>query len=113
VREGFVVARIAGAQTNTLQVTQFRQWSRGNWSGGLTARLRCSITRPHTFLVTSPATLSVCPTDLDCSQGVDGDDVILFFGLWDSSDPRADVTGDGGVDGDDVIAFFRNFDEGC
>jgi hypothetical protein len=56
---------------------------------------------------------SRCQGDFDCSGGVDGDDVIAFFALWDIGDARADVNGDGGVDGDDVIEFFASWDSGC
>jgi hypothetical protein len=55
----------------------------------------------------------VCPADFDCSGGVDGDDVIAFFGMWDAGEIGADFTGDGGVDGDDVIGFFGAWDTGC
>jgi hypothetical protein len=46
-------------------------------------------------------------------SGVDGDDVIVFFGDWDAGLSAADFNGDGGVDGDDVIAFFGRWDAGC
>jgi hypothetical protein len=59
------------------------------------------------------ATLSICVGDFNCDSGVDGDDVIAFFGVWDAGELAADVTGDGGVDGDDVIAFFGAWDGGC
>ena len=52
-----------------------------------------------------------CPADWDHSGGVDGDDVIAFFGQWDQS--NADFNNDGGTDGDDVIAFFAAWDSGC
>jgi hypothetical protein len=39
--------------------------------------------------------------------------VILFFALWDGGDFGADFNGDGGVDGDDVIDFFGRWDSGC
>jgi hypothetical protein len=55
----------------------------------------------------------VCPADFDCSGGVDSDDVILFFTLWDINDLAADFNGDDGVDADDVIAFFTRWDAGC
>ena len=55
----------------------------------------------------------VCLGDYNCDGGVDGDDVIIFFGDWDSAFPAADVDGSGGVDGDDVILFFAKWDAGC
>ncbi|MFZ4576717.1 MAG: GC-type dockerin domain-anchored protein, partial [Phycisphaerales bacterium] len=54
-----------------------------------------------------------CPADFNGDGGVDGDDVIGFFQLWDSGDPGADFNRDGGVDGDDVIGFFERWDAGC
>ncbi|MFZ4576544.1 MAG: GC-type dockerin domain-anchored protein, partial [Phycisphaerales bacterium] len=54
-----------------------------------------------------------CPADMDGSGGVDSDDVIVFFGLWDVGNVAADFTGEGGVDSDDVIEFFGRWDSGC
>jgi hypothetical protein len=61
----------------------------------------------------SSATFVPCLADFTLDGGVDGDDVILYFSLWDANDVRADVTEDGGVDGDDVIAYFARWDAGC
>ncbi|MFZ4573078.1 MAG: hypothetical protein ACOYN0_01695 [Phycisphaerales bacterium] len=55
-----------------------------------------------------------CYADFNNDGGIDGDDVIAFFGAWDSNGPCADVDGSSGVDGDDVIAFFGQWDSnGC
>ncbi len=54
-----------------------------------------------------------CPADMDCSGGVDSDDVILYFVAWDQGEIAADFNGDGGVDSDDVIGFFERWDAGC
>lgn len=54
-----------------------------------------------------------CPADYNDDGGVDGDDVIAFFGDWDNGLIAADFNGDGGVDGDDVIEFFGRWDSGC
>lgn len=54
-----------------------------------------------------------CEADITEDGGVDGDDVIAFFGLWDANLMSADFNRDGGVDGDDVIAFFVRWDAGC
>jgi hypothetical protein len=51
-----------------------------------------------------------CFGDYNNDGGIDGDDVITFFGDWDNGNICADVTGDEGVDGDDVIAFFNSWD---
>jgi hypothetical protein len=52
-----------------------------------------------------------CPADWNADGGIDADDVIAFFGEWDSG--NADFNGDGGTDADDVIAFFARWDAGC
>jgi hypothetical protein len=54
-----------------------------------------------------------CPSDYDLNGSVDGDDVIAFFGAWDTTNGGADIDRSGGVDGDDVIAFFAAWDSGC
>jgi hypothetical protein len=51
-----------------------------------------------------------CFADYDNSGGIDGDDVIAFFGDWDGSLECADTDASGGVDGDDVINFFAAWD---
>ncbi len=73
----------------------------------------CVVTDGCGSVTSAPAVLSICPADFNCDGGVDGDDVIEFFALWDSGQARADFNGDGGVDGDDVIAFFGRWDGGC
>ncbi len=50
--------------------------------------------------------------DMNGDGGVDADDVVAFFGLWDSGGIFADVNGDGSVDSDDVILFFSLWDNG-
>jgi hypothetical protein len=68
-------------------------------------------------MVAETVTISVdapgCVGDFDGDGGVDSDDVIAFFGAWDSGQSSADVDGSGGVDSDDVIAFFGAWDAGC
>jgi hypothetical protein len=51
-----------------------------------------------------------CYADYDNSDGVDGDDVIAFFGDWDTNNLCADADASEGVDGDDVIVFFAAWD---
>jgi hypothetical protein len=36
----------------------------------------------------------------------------MFMTLWDQGIALADINGDGGVDGDDLIAFFGLWDNG-
>jgi hypothetical protein len=51
-----------------------------------------------------------CFADYNGDDGIDGDDVIAFFGDWDNSVLCADVDASEGVDGDDVIVFFGAWD---
>lgn len=53
-----------------------------------------------------------CPADFNRDGGVDVDDVVAFFGSWDSGTTTADVNRDGGVDGADVEAFFQYWEAG-
>jgi len=58
------------------------------------------------FLVNVP-----CSADLDHDGDVDSDDIIVFFGGFDSGD--ADIDGDDDTDSDDILAFFTAFESGC
>jgi hypothetical protein len=59
-----------------------------------------------------PWQIAGCAADYNNDEGIDGDDVIAFFGDWDASDRCADVDLSDGVDGDDVILFFGLWDAG-
>ncbi|MFZ4574269.1 MAG: hypothetical protein ACOYN0_07710 [Phycisphaerales bacterium] len=63
--------------------------------------------------ITGQVGTPACIGDYDGNGGVDGDDVIAFFGDWDNGLEAADVDGQNGVDGDDVILFFARWDAGC
>ncbi len=49
---------------------------------------------------------AACAADYDGSGGVDGDDIVGFFGDWQQGAECADVDDSGGVDGDDIASFF-------
>ncbi|MFZ4575407.1 MAG: GC-type dockerin domain-anchored protein, partial [Phycisphaerales bacterium] len=105
------LARFAatGAEAGTLSVARE---ALPDGSLAVISAVRCVVTDGCSTR-TQPAALTVCPADFNCENGVDGDDVIAFFGLWDAGDPAADFDGQNGVDGDDVIAFFGRWDSGC
>jgi len=77
------------------------------------ANFRCVVTNTCGTANSGLTPVRVCVGDFTCDGGVDGDDVIEFFAVWDINDPAADINGDGGVDGDDVIEFFLKWDTGC
>lgn len=92
-----------GSSTDTLLIERAVQ----------TLELRVVITNDCGSVTSQTALLDVCPADFNCDGGVDGDDVIDFFGRWDNGETTGDFNRDGSVDGDDVIAFFNRWDAGC
>ncbi|MFZ4573265.1 MAG: hypothetical protein ACOYN0_02640 [Phycisphaerales bacterium] len=96
---------ILGAASPRLVIPQARQSDAGQYY--CVARNACGSTLGPRFRLT------VCSGDFDCSGGIDGDDVIAFFGAWDAGVIEADANEDGSVDGDDVIVFFAGWDAGC
>jgi hypothetical protein len=106
---GLVRFAASGAETGSVSLTREAQ---PDGSLAVIGAVRCVVT-DGCGQRSDAAALTVCPADIDCQSGVDGDDVILFFALWDGGDFGADFNGDGGVDGDDVIDFFGRWDSGC
>jgi hypothetical protein len=113
VRNGVQVAVVDGAASPSLRLTTLQAWHMIGWPVPGRGNVRLvEVTDGHA-LTSDPIPVALCPTDLDCSGGVDGDDVLLFFSFWDRSDPRADFDGTTSIDGDDVIGFFASWDQGC
>ena len=54
-----------------------------------------------------------CIADIDADGDVDSDDVVEFFGAFESGSDIADTDNDGDVDSDDIVLFFGRFEEGC
>ena len=52
-------------------------------------------------LLTSIPAMADCPGDLDGDGVIDGTDLGLMLGVWNTGDPNADLDGDGSVDGAD------------
>jgi len=62
----------------------------------------------------SPAIVDVvCLTDFNRDGGIDGEDLFLFFTLWETGHNSADINLDGGVDLFDVDTFFQGWESGC
>jgi hypothetical protein len=98
-------ALIQNATTNRLRITEFGFTDAGSYD--------CVVTNACGSVTSVAASFARCFADLNCDGGVDGDDVIGFFVVWDASGIAADVNDDGAVDGDDVITFFELWDAGC
>lgn len=75
--------------------------------------LRAVLTNACGVANSDPTIWQICPADINCDGGTDGDDVISFAAFWDLNMSEADFNGDGGVDGDDLIDFFFRWDAGC
>lgn len=54
-----------------------------------------------------------CVGDFDGDGDADSDDIVGFFGAWDTGDLAADVDNDDDTDSDDIVAFFASWDAGC
>jgi hypothetical protein len=117
----------AGATTYRWRKNGVNIFNSQTYSGALASTLVINVNDPNdtgTYTlavsnscgseVSAAATVTVsCLADFTRDGGVDGDDVIQFFGLWDANASTADVNLDGGIDGDDVITFFDRWDRGC
>jgi uncharacterized membrane protein len=71
------------------------------------------ITNDCGSLTSTPALVSVCHADFDCSGFVDLDDFSAFTAAFEVGDDNADFDGSGFVDTDDFGAFAAAFDAGC
>ena len=99
---------LAGAATSTVVVSELLP---GAVSASI--RVRCVASTQAAQGTSEAVVLTACRADFTCDGGVDGDDTIRFFELWDSGASDGDVNLDGEIDGDDVIAFFFHWDAGC
>lgn len=52
-----------------------------------------------------------CAGDWDHDGDTDSDDVVQFFGAWETGE--GDVDGDSDSDSDDIVTFFASWDSGC
>ena len=106
-RNGAPVDPVANpsALTSTLELADVSAATAGTYA--------CVLTNPCGSSLSDDGEVRICPADVNCSNSVDSDDVIDYFGAWDLGDLSADANGDGGVDSDDVIEFFGRWDAGC
>jgi hypothetical protein len=109
------VAVASGATTATLSLTDFHSgWRSSAINSGRAVRCVVANSCPNSTTVTSStALISLCQGDLNCDGGVDGSDIVTFFGLWENGDTGADINDDGGIDGADVAAYFPIWEAGC
>jgi hypothetical protein len=98
--------RITGSGTATLSVADVGLADAGNYD------LR--VTNTCGSFTTAAVRLDlICAADFNQDGGVDGGDVVAFFGAWSAGESNADISQDGGVDGSDVNAFFDRWEAGC
>jgi hypothetical protein len=105
IAEAVTVATNNPAGASTIRV-RFTDANSGWWAVG-NINLAGLVGTPP---VVCPWAADGCFADFNNDGGIDGDDVIAFFGNWDTSVDCADVDGSDGVDGDDVILFFAAWD---
>ncbi len=110
--DGYCNTNYGGADFDTKAVTS-SQLRLGFLSGTWRGRYRCIVSNPCGSVTSAVSRITNCPADYNTDGGVDGDDVIAYFGDWDISNIEADFDRSGGVDGDDIIAFFANWDQSC
>lgn len=85
----------------------------GEWTVRVVGQAVNDGSQGYALVATGGVTDASCIGDFDLSGAVDGDDIVAFFGAWDSGAAEADLDRSGGGDGDDVIRFFVAWDAGC
>ncbi len=71
----------------------------------------CRVSNACGDAVSPPGMVVICPADWDCDGDIDSDDIVLFFGDWDTG--NGDFDGDDDSDSEDVIGFFGRWENGC
>jgi glucose/arabinose dehydrogenase len=91
-------------------------------AGGLSLAidLRCTVTNACGSVNSAVATLTICPADMNCDDGVDISDLLLFLAAFEAGSAAADLdngtltgTPDGGIDISDLLFFLAHFEGGC
>jgi hypothetical protein len=96
---------IAGSQTQTLTIS--------NISAADAATYTCLLSNSCGQALSSPATLSICPADLNCDDQLNLLDFLSFLQLFSQADPRADFNADSQINVSDFVAFLNAFAAGC
>jgi hypothetical protein len=110
----------SGARTGTVSIEN----TGGSGTAGSHWEKRCIVTNACGNATSSPATLTICAADFDCSGFVDSDDFVAYvnsfvLGCTSPADPdpactqSADFDGSTFVDSDDFVAFVAAFEAGC
>ncbi|GMV25458.1 MAG: hypothetical protein AMXMBFR58_14890 [Phycisphaerae bacterium] len=71
------------------------------------------VTAPCGTMTSTPAVVSICRADFDCSGFLDTDDYDAFVAAFEAGNISADFDGTGFVDTDDFTAFVLAFEKGC
>lgn len=83
------------------------------WPSEFLANVRCIAVNICGESQTIEATLTVCRSDIDCSNFLDTDDFTAFILAFESGSEIADFDSSGFVDTDDFTAFVLAFEAGC
>lgn len=102
---GILIDTAADGKSSRLRVSDIEANDAGNYE--------CVVTNNCGSTYSTTAPLVLCIADTDCDGDTDSDDILEFFGRWDSGSSRGDVDGDSDTDSDDIIAFFARWETGC
>jgi hypothetical protein len=64
-------------------------------------------------ILSSPATLSICIADFNCSGHTDTSDIFDFINAWFAGSPAANSNGTNGLEVQDVFDFLNTWFFGC
>lgn len=81
--------------------------------GVLSGSYDCVITNPAGSVITSAASLAICPPDFNCDASVDFFDYLDFVAAFSANDPGADFNADTSIDFFDYLDFVASFSTGC
>ena len=73
----------------------------------------CIITNHCGFMISDPATLTICDADFDCDGIVDSQDFFTYLTALFEGAPRADINHNGVIDSQDFFDFLSLFFNGC
>lgn len=100
---------VAGAQESTMRISSMDPAASGR-------RFRCVVTAVAGACgatISSPVTLTICRTDVNCDDFLDFFDYDEFVNDFESGGSRADFNGDGFIDFFDYDEFVAAFEAGC
>jgi len=97
--------RVSGSDTRSLAISGAVATDAGAYE--------CVITSACGPVTTTPATLTLCAADYNCSGAVTVQDIFDYLASWFAHDARADLNGVSGVTVQDIFDFLGAWFAGC